>query len=85
MPELNRPNAETLLKNIRQEQTTRTGKLKIFFGYAAGVGKTYAMLEAAHRAKDSSVDNMERDSYLPLFQSGNTVKEVLNLTLRGTS
>lgn len=26
------------------------GRLKIFFGYAAGVGKTYAMLEAAHQA-----------------------------------
>ena len=34
----------------------RQGRLKIFFGYAAGVGKTYAMLKAAHRAKDQSVD-----------------------------
>ena len=32
------------------------GRLKIFFGYAAGVGKTYAMLEAAHRAKDQGLD-----------------------------
>ena len=29
----------------------RHGRLKIFFGYAAGVVKTYAMLKAAHRAK----------------------------------
>lgn len=28
--------------------TAPQGRLKIFFGYAAGVGKTYAMLEAAH-------------------------------------
>lgn len=28
----------------------------MFFGYAAGVGKTYAMLKAAHRAKDQGVD-----------------------------
>ena len=34
----------------------RQGRLKIFFGYAAGVGKTYAMLKAAHRAKDQGVD-----------------------------
>lgn len=34
----------------------RQGRLKIFFGYAAGVGKTYAMLKAAHRAKDLGVD-----------------------------
>ena len=32
------------------------GQLKIFFGYAAGVGKTYTMLEAAHEAKDAGVD-----------------------------
>lgn len=32
------------------------GRLKIFFGYAAGVGKTYAMLEAAHQAKQSGID-----------------------------
>lgn len=32
------------------------GKLKIFFGYAAGVGKTYAMLQAAHQARERGVD-----------------------------
>lgn len=32
------------------------GRLKIFFGYAAGVGKTYAMLEAAHQAQKEGVD-----------------------------
>ncbi len=32
------------------------GKLKIFFGYAAGVGKTYAMLKAAHQAKLNGKD-----------------------------
>jgi two-component system sensor histidine kinase KdpD len=32
------------------------GRLKIFFGYAAGVGKTFAMLEAAHQAKKEGVD-----------------------------
>ncbi len=37
-------------------ETNKLGKLKIFFGYAAGVGKTYAMLEAAHVAKASGVD-----------------------------
>ena len=33
-----------------------SGRLKIFFGYAAGVGKTYAMLEAAHQAKREGID-----------------------------
>ena len=31
-------------------------KLKIFFGYAAGVGKTYTMLEAAHQAQKEGRD-----------------------------
>ncbi|MEG2303801.1 MAG: sensor histidine kinase KdpD [Lachnospiraceae bacterium] len=32
------------------------GKLKIFFGYAAGIGKTYAMLESAHMAQENHID-----------------------------
>ena len=32
------------------------GKLKIFFGYAEGVGKTYAMLQAAHQASEQGID-----------------------------
>ena len=51
MPELTRPDSEALLKNIQRERAEFSGKLKIFFGYAPGVGKTYAMLEAAHRAR----------------------------------
>ncbi len=35
---------------------TLPGRLKIFFGYAAGVGKTYAMLEAAHQVKREGID-----------------------------
>lgn len=38
------------------ESTLSAGKLKIFFGYAAGVGKTYAMLEAAHQAQKEGID-----------------------------
>lgn len=38
------------------ENTLLAGKLKIFFGYAAGVGKTYAMLEAAHQAQKERLD-----------------------------
>lgn len=57
--EENRPNSEQLLRRLQfeeqQKQTTR-GKLKIFLGYAAGSGKTYTMLEAAHEAKKQGVD-----------------------------
>jgi two-component system sensor histidine kinase KdpD len=34
----------------------RRGKLRIYFGYAAGVGKTYAMLKDAHVAKENGID-----------------------------
>lgn len=52
-----RPNPEELLRKIKEEEKKETrGKLKIFFGYAAGVGKTYAMLEAAHDAQKAGVD-----------------------------
>lgn len=54
----NRPNPDALLRQVEQEQKQEHchGKLKIFFGYAAGVGKTYAMLEAAHAAKRNGMD-----------------------------
>ena len=50
-----RPDPDELLKQIRAEEPNR-GKLKIFLGYAAGVGKTYAMLEAAHQRKAQGID-----------------------------
>ena len=50
-----RPDPDELLKHIESEETKR-GKLKIFLGYVAGVGKTYAMLEAAHQRKAQGLD-----------------------------
>ena len=50
-----RPDPDELLRNIGSEETQR-GELKIFLGYAAGVGKTFAMLEAAHQRKAQGVD-----------------------------
>ena len=56
-----RANPDLLLKAIEQDGSpdeirNGRGHLKIFFGYAAGVGKTYAMLQAAHAAKRRGVD-----------------------------
>jgi len=52
-----RPNPDELLARIQaEEQQQARGKLKIFLGYAAGVGKTYAMLEAAHQRRAEGVD-----------------------------
>ncbi|MBN8581916.1 MAG: sensor histidine kinase KdpD [Anaerolineae bacterium] len=50
-----RPDPDELLKNIKAEEGKR-GRLKIFLGYVAGVGKTYAMLEAAHQRKAQGLD-----------------------------
>ena len=48
---------EKLLRKIKQEEAKKgRGHLKIFFGYAAGVGKTYSMLKAAHAAKRRGID-----------------------------
>src|SRR5512140_2031876 len=47
-----RPSPEALLKLAQAEEAAEgRGRLKIFLGYAAGVGKTYAMLEAAWQRK----------------------------------
>lgn len=42
-----RPDPDVILNEIRAHEEKDSGKLKIFFGYAAGVGKTYAMLDDA--------------------------------------
>ena len=55
--ELKRANPDELLRTIESEKkAASSGQLKIFFGYAAGVGKTYAMLEAAHEAAVQGID-----------------------------
>lgn len=52
-----RKSPDEILKQIKtKEHQEKQGKLKIFFGYAAGVGKTFAMLEAAHQAKKQGID-----------------------------
>ena len=48
-----RPNPDELLARVKAEETrVKRGRLKIFLGYAAGVGKTYTMLEFARQRKN---------------------------------
>jgi two-component system sensor histidine kinase KdpD len=55
--ELSRPDPDAILARIKAEEKQDTrGQLKIFLGYAAGVGKTYAMLEAAHQRINEGID-----------------------------
>ncbi|MCX6269013.1 MAG: DUF4118 domain-containing protein, partial [Bacteroidetes bacterium] len=47
-----RPDPDELLASlVTEEEKSRRGKLKIFFGMCAGVGKTYAMLQTARAEK----------------------------------
>src|ERR1700692_748510 len=48
-----RPNPEQFLTLIRQQQR---GRLKVYLGFAAGVGKTYEMLQEGQRLKRQGVD-----------------------------
>ena len=52
-----RPDPDQLLARLKiEDEKQKRGKLKIFFGYAPGVGKTYTMLEAARvRKTDTDV------------------------------
>jgi two-component system, OmpR family, sensor histidine kinase KdpD len=52
-PPIERLKPEDFLRLIEK---SRLGKLKIYLGHAAGVGKTFAMLEEAHRLKKAGVD-----------------------------
>src|SRR5215475_9303344 len=48
-----RPNPEHFLSLLREQQR---GRLKIYLGFAPGVGKTYEMLQEGHRLKKQGVD-----------------------------
>src|SRR5216117_1214757 len=50
MSETKRPDPDALLAQLKREEAeSARGKLKIFFGMCPGVGKTYAMLQAARQ------------------------------------
>jgi len=57
MTELSQPNPDALLAEIQREAiASLRGNLKVFFGMCPGVGKTYAMLQAAQQQKRAGVD-----------------------------
>jgi two-component system sensor histidine kinase KdpD len=52
-----RPDPDALLSMLKkEEEKAKRGKLKIFFGMCAGVGKTYKMLQAAQEAKSKGLE-----------------------------
>jgi len=57
IPERERPNPDALLAQLQQEEAqAKRGKLRIYFGASAGVGKTYAMLAAARKLSEEGHD-----------------------------
>jgi len=50
-----RPDPDALLKEVEKEEIKK-GRLKVFIGYAPGVGKTYTMLGDAHVLKKRGID-----------------------------
>jgi two-component system sensor histidine kinase KdpD len=57
MSEPERPDPDEILARLKREETAATrGKLKIFFGMSPGVGKTFAMLQAAQQELAQGVE-----------------------------
>ncbi len=52
-----RPHPQEFLARLKEEEAEKgRGRLKIFFGFSAGVGKTFSMLSAAAKLKESGLD-----------------------------
>jgi len=74
-----RPDPDLLLAQMRHnEARARRGRLTVFFGANAGVGKTYAMLEAAHRRLAEGVDVLV--GYVELHGRAETEQLLAGLT-----
>ncbi len=51
-----RPTGDEMLARVRADQPEGRGRLRVYLGMAPGVGKTYRMLEEAHRRHDRGAD-----------------------------
>lgn len=56
MREPERPDPDKLLARIKQREDPERGRLRVYLGAAPGVGKTFAMLQEAHRRKSRGTD-----------------------------
>lgn len=74
-----RPDPEKLLMQLQKEELEKRkrGKCSIFLGYAAGVGKTYAMLDMAHELKKAGVDVVA--AYIEPHARKDTIEKIKGL------
>ena len=56
MGEHERPSGDQMLARVQADQKPARGRLRLYMGMAPGVGKTYKMLEEAHRRHDRGTD-----------------------------
>jgi two-component system sensor histidine kinase KdpD len=78
--ENSRPDPDALLVAVkREEEKEMRARLKIFFGMAAGVGKTFAMLQAAHELKDRGLNVVA--GYVETHGRAETQELLADLTL----
>src|SRR5499433_3998957 len=91
MTDTERPDPDALLAQLKRDEAKSTrGKLKIFFGMSPGVGKTYAMLQAARQKQAEGcevvvgiVETHERKETEALLE-GMPIMERLQVDYRGT-
>ena len=89
--ETKRPDPDALLAALKREEARqKRGKLKIFLGMCPGVGKTYAMLQAARQQQAEGIDVLigvaethQRKETQALLE-GLTVASKLKIEYRGT-
>src|SRR5258707_12860319 len=56
-PKRHKPSPEALLRHVEaEERFSRRGKLKVFLGYASGVGKSFRMFDEGRRRKARGQD-----------------------------
>lgn len=81
MHETERPDPDALLRGLKREEARASqGKLRIFFGFAPGVGKTYRMLQVARDlVSDQGVDVVI--GVVETHGRGDTAAQTLGLTL----
>jgi two-component system, OmpR family, sensor histidine kinase KdpD len=87
---VNRPDPEALLRQIEQQEWQKhRAKLKVFFGYASGVGKSYQMLDEARRRRERGEDvvlGAMQSKYAPEVQRLASEAEVIpQLEVNSTS
>src|SRR6476620_12196673 len=56
-PDRDRPDPDALLAQLQEQHAqSQRGKLRVYFGASAGVGKTYAMLCAARKRQEERLE-----------------------------